>query len=222
MASALFITGTGTDVGKTLVTALLAAFAQSQGRSVCVYKPFQTGAASDADTDPATINRWLAQPVETRIGYRFAPPVAPFVADDRHEIRLETVLERVAALRARFDLTLVEGAGGVRVPLAPSLELIDVMAALDLPTLVVARPDLGTINHTLLTLEALQTRKIPVRGVVVSRFEADSPDQAIAALPRVWDAFLPVPVLAWIPSLDLTPGALTGEHPAVRAMAACF
>ena len=123
------------------------------------WKPVQTGWPQDDDT--ATVNAKLSLP-----GLRFKDPVSPHLAAEREgkRIRLEEVLEPIRD----FEGTLVaEGAGGLLVPLAPDLMQTDLMKALELPAVIVSRDELGTINHTLLTLEALRARDIEVRGVVL-------------------------------------------------------
>lgn len=219
--NALLIVGTDTGVGKTLITALLAACAQSRGLSPCVFKPVQTGAVEPEQSDPAAVNRWLARPVTALTSDCFAPPVAPWVADTQRTLCLTRLAQTVQALLVQHELTLVEGIGGVLTPLAPGQTFIDLMTQLALPVVVVARPDLGTINHTLLTVAALQASAIPVLGVIVSRYDAHSDDPAIRSLPDALAAFLPVPVLAWVPPLDTTQ-PLSPDHPAVPLLMPVF
>lgn len=212
----LFITGSDTGVGKTVVTALLAAEAQARGRSVCVYKPVQTGsAAPDQPEDPLTVNRWLAKPVDAVNTYNFLEPVAPYVADAGRSIRPAVIRETVQDLLNRYEEVLVEGAGGVRVPIAPGYEMIDLMTDLALPVLVVVRPDLGTINHTLLTVEALTIRGLEIRAVVVSGYPSDSCDPAIRSLPEVFARFLPGHRTLLLPPLQS--GKLGRGHPQMAA-----
>jgi len=210
----LFITGTDTDVGKTVVTAFLAAVAQSLNLSVAVYKPIQTGASSMPPSgrtcglthqpvtgDCDTVNQILETPVDTYNTYCFAPPVTPAVADVDRIINLNLIKTTYDDLCQRYDVVLVEGAGGVHVPVTvtPKAKIIDLFSVLNCPTVVVARPNLGTINHTLLTVEALLSRNIDVHGVFVSGYPTQSDDLAIQTLPQMFDAFLPVPVLAYLP-----------------------
>lgn len=210
--TAYFITGTDTGVGKTIVTAGLAAMAAAEGKRVCAYKPIQTGLDSDPG-DNHHVALWTGNPeIAVQTTYTFAPPVAPWVADLDGTIEVERIIEDFQALQQDYDVVLVEGAGGVRVPIAPGVEMGDLMVRLAIPVLVVARPHLGTINHTLLTVEALQRRGLSVAGVIVSVSDLEvalgSGDPAVESLPQVFETFLPVPVLGWIPPLTLGPGCL--------------
>ncbi|MBY0403601.1 MAG: dethiobiotin synthase [Cyanobacteria bacterium] len=224
---ALFITGTDTNVGKTVITAGLAAYALSQGKSVCVFKPIQTGSSSlEHPEDPEQVLHWVDDKSLTIANsYNFFPPATPYVADEGRTIQIEKILNDFESLRAKHDLILVEGAGGVRVPVSyyksrgmdqkmemHQIEMIDIIKKLDLPTIVVSRPNLGTINHTLMTVDCLTQRNIEVSGLVLSNFPVETDDIAIQTLPEVFDVFLPdVKILGKIPPIDLHPGCFKGE-----------
>jgi dethiobiotin synthase len=151
----VFLTGTNTSIGKTTYAKWLCA----QHPEATYWKPVQTGCPPDDDTREVGAARSLP-------GIRLKDPVSPHLAAEREAIRLE--LEDILAPVEGFTGTLVaEGAGGLLVPLAPGLLQTDLMVALGLPVAVVARDELGTINHTLLTLEALRARDLEVRGVVL-------------------------------------------------------
>ncbi len=218
MAS-LFIAGTDTGVGKTRVTALLAAVVQAGGRSVCVYKPIQTGSPSlEIVSDLEMVNSLLETPVDTANSYNTIPPVAPFVATavmETDPVDLDVIEFRLKALQAQYEVVIVEGVGGVRVPLADGVELVDLIERLDLPVLLVTRPDLGTINHTLLTVDALEHREIELKGVVISNMPSETDDLAIESLPWVFENFLEVPYLYALPVLD--DRKLNASHPMVKA-----
>jgi dethiobiotin synthetase len=217
----LFITGTGTGVGKTVVTAALAALLKSRGESFCVYKPIQTGSPDPSQPeDPTTIQGWLGKDVETFCSYSFPDPVAPYAADPEHTIRSGKILHDYKDLQKKHRTVLVEGAGGVRVPVAKHLEMIDIIRMLQIPVLVVANPYLGTINHTLLTVEALMTQRIECKGVVISGFpdEGATEDPAIKTLIPTLEAFLPVPLLGCLPAIDLSPRGFTAALPAVEKL----
>jgi len=176
--SGLFVTGTDTGVGKTVVScALVAAFAR-RGRRVAVMKPCETGGGDDAQRLIAASGRSL--PLDDVSPYRFPLPASPEVAAQTANARIELATIRAAydRLTADAQLTLVEGAGGILVPLTPELAMVDLAAALALPVLIVARPSLGTVNHTLLTIEAARRRSVRVLGVVFSRTaEPAGPDE---------------------------------------------
>ncbi|MFE2631398.1 dethiobiotin synthase [Streptomyces sp. NPDC001651] len=198
----LVVTGTGTEVGKTVVTAAVAAAALASGRTVAVLKAAQTGVGPDEDGDAAEVAR-LAGPVTTAEIARYPDPLAPATAArraDRAPVRPAEVAEAAAKLAAEHDLVLVEGAGGLLVrfdeaggTLADAAEL---MAA---PVLVVASAGLGTLNTTELTARELRRRRLDPLGVVIGSWPGE-PDLAsrcnVADLPEVSE----VPLLGAVPA----------------------
>ena len=173
------VTGTDTGVGKTIVTAAIAAAAQASGLRVAVIKPGQTGMATGESTDIDVINR-LAAPDTVRTLAEYPEPMAPLAAARIAELPPLELYEVVDAIRTeadKHDLVLVEGAGGLLVPMGvrPSGEpwtVADLATTLGVGTLVVARAGLGTLNHTALTLEALSRRGVPA-GVIIGAWPAD-------------------------------------------------
>ncbi|MDR7171552.1 dethiobiotin synthetase [Nocardia kruczakiae] len=175
--SRLIVTGTSTDVGKTVVTAALAAAARSAGRTVAVCKPAQTGVAPGEAGDLAVIER-LAGVTRTLELARYPEPLAPDTAARRCGQPLLTLGETVAGIDslADADLTLIEGAGGllVRVGEFTLLELAQKLAA---PVLVVAAAGLGTLNHSELTTRALAAAGVRCAGLVIGSWPS-APDLA--------------------------------------------
>jgi dethiobiotin synthetase len=214
----LFITGTGTGVGKTVVTAGLADALHRQGQPVCVLKPIQTGSPAEQPEDPHRIQQWLKGRVTTACTYSFPQPAAPYVADPGRTIDPVHLVSEFQRLRRQYPALLVEGAGGVRVPVAPRFEMLDLMKRYGLPVLVVASPFLGTFNHTLLTVDALLQAGLEVKGVVVSGMPpAGTPgaeDFAVKTLPEMLEAFLPVPLLGLLPEFPVA--AASFEDPTVQ------
>jgi dethiobiotin synthetase len=165
----MVVTGTDTGVGKTIVTAALAAAATASGLRVAVVKPAQTGDESDADT----IAR-LANPTATMTLASFPDPLAPFAAarvSGMDPLDLIALTGRVRQVDREHDLTLVEGAGGLLVPMGlrsggQTWTIADMAVILSAPAIVVSRAGLGTLNHTALTLEALERRGIAARVVI--------------------------------------------------------
>ena len=175
----LFVTGTDTNVGKTTVAcALIAAWAH-RGVRVGVMKPCETGDGSDAARLIAASGRQL--PLGQVRPYHFALPLSPQVAAERagESIDLKRLQTAFAALAAESDWMVVEGAGGLLVPLTPTVDMADLAGQFALPLLVVARPGLGTLHHTRATLEAAQQRGLQVAGFVFS-----SPDPEPEAEPN--------------------------------------
>ncbi|HEY9687145.1 MAG TPA: dethiobiotin synthase [Coleofasciculaceae cyanobacterium] len=203
----LFITGTGTNVGKTVVTAGLAAVLHACGESFCVYKPIQTGSPDPArPEDLVQIQEWVGAKIPTHCTYCLPMPAAPYAADADRIIDPQRLLLDFKRLQQEYKTVLVEGAGGVRVPVAPQFEMIDLMDLFQLPTVVVAGPSLGTINQILLTLEALERRQLEVKGVVISGMpNPPLQDPAVATLRQTLEPFLNVPLLGVLPHWDIVP-----------------
>ncbi|NOU99957.1 dethiobiotin synthase [Paenibacillus planticolens] len=183
----LFITGTDTGVGKTMVTAALTAALRAEGWEAGVWKPVQSGAslgsgATDAERllELTEIN----ERPETVAPYTFEAPLAPMLAAKLAGATL-TLQELIAAgkpLVERYEALLVEGAGGAAVPLSDDALIVDLIAELRIPALIVARSGLGTINHTILTAAFLRHYGIPIAGVILNDGEGpDSPDDPSVA-----------------------------------------
>ncbi len=151
----VFVTGTGTGVGKTVLSAALA-LARGSG----YWKPIQTGPESDTEE----VQRLTGCKVLDR-GLRLPDPVAPYLAARRVGLRID--LDDVLAFAPEDGDWIVEGAGGVLVPLNEKEMMLDVMERLALPVVVASRTTLGTINHTLLTLDAIRSRGLTVERVVM-------------------------------------------------------
>jgi dethiobiotin synthetase len=154
----VFVTGTDTGIGKTLVSAWLVA-----GWRAAYWKPIQTGAL--ADDDSATVARLAPGHKIHPPAWRLLAPLSPHAAARREGLRI--ALSTLNAPETDTAL-VVEGAGGVLVPIGDDTLMIDLIARLGLPALVVARSGLGTVNHTLLTLEALRRRGLPIAGVAMN------------------------------------------------------
>lgn len=164
-----FVTGTDTGVGKTIVSAVLAREAAERGMRVRYVKPVQTGLAPDEPGSDADLVRAHAG-IEAEELLRFPEPLAPAIAVSLAGERIDPD-ELAGAIRARAsscDLLLVEGAGGLLVPLCDGWTMADLARALEAPLIVVARPGLGTLNHTMLTLEAAERRGLTVSEVVLT------------------------------------------------------
>jgi dethiobiotin synthetase len=184
----LLITGTSTDVGKTVVTAAVAAVARASGRSVAVCKPGQTGVAAGEPGDLAEIER-LSGVTRTVELARYPDPLAPDTAARRAGLPELTLADTAAAVDslADADLVLVEGAGGLLVRLG-DFTLLDLAQKLGAPVLLVTAAGLGTLNHTELTTRALQWAGVRCAGLVIGSWPAE-PDLAAECnrtdLPRV-------------------------------------
>lgn len=194
----LVVSGTGTGVGKTVVTAGLAALAVAGGRRVAVLKPAQTGVGPGEPGDLDDVRRLVGQTdrLTLRELVRYPDPLAPLTAAarcDRPPLDPADAADAAAKLAADHDLVLVEGSGGLLVRFTETGTLADAAAALGAPVLVVTAAGLGTLNHTELTVEALRTRGLRCAGLVIGSWPI-SPDLAAECnlddLPEVTGAVL--------------------------------
>ena len=178
MNHGLFITGTDTGVGKTLVTAALALHLKKQGLTVGVMKPIETGTSPSRETrsDAARLRSIIEsdEPLGAVRPYAFELPIAPLAAAQKEgqAINLETIKKVYRLLSTRYDSMIVEGVGGVRVPITPKSTVADLIKSLCLPAVVVGRSGLGGINHALLTIEALRQSRIPILALVLNQTES--------------------------------------------------
>lgn len=188
----VMVVGTDTDVGKTIVAGGLARMLRKRGERVAVYKPFLSGDATAMDAQILARAAGMAGPgllqpalLDVISPFRFAAPLAPGIAArrEKREVSLEDAVEHARDLGRVCDVMVVEGAGGLLVPLShqltPDATVLDLVEKLGLPALLVGRTALGTINHTALSILALRARRIPVAGIILNQTDPahDLPDQ---------------------------------------------
>jgi len=168
----VFVTGTGTEVGKTVVAALIARTLTGTGARVAVFKPAVTGLDDPGEPDHELLRRAAGseQGDEEIAPYRYGPPASPHLAASLAGEEIDPARLRAAAASAAegADQLVCEGVGGLLVPLAAGYTVRDLAAGLALPLVVAASPGLGTINHTLLTLEAARSAGLEVAMVVLT------------------------------------------------------
>jgi dethiobiotin synthetase len=214
----LLVTGTGTGVGKTVVASAIAARLSARGERVAVFKPAVTGLdepdGSPPDHELLRASARSTQEPDDVAPYRFGPAVSPHLAAESAGVRIEPsrLLERAAEAAAGADALIAEGVGGLMVPLAGDYLIRDFAIDLDLPLVIAANPGLGTINHTLLTLEAARAVGLDVASVVLTPWpqkagELERSNRAvIATLGRV--------EVATLPRIDISsPQRVLGELP---------
>ena len=205
VAKGFFVTGTGTEVGKTVVAAVLAHELRQQGVSVAVFKPAVTGLEEPGETDHALLRRAAAseQGDDEIAPYRYGPPASPHLA--AAEAGEEIDPERLGAIAhnaaASAEQLICEGVGGLLVPLAPGYLIRDLAAELALPVVIAASPGLGTINHTLLTIEATRAVGLTVAAVILTPWPAQP--SAIAGSNRETIEALGEVRVEVLPQLDL-------------------
>jgi dethiobiotin synthetase len=208
----IFVTGTGTGVGKTVVCGLLAGFLRAQGMRVTTQKWVETG-GSDGASDIDVHRRLMGGPgpgrepaPADRCPYRFSLPASPHLAAAREGRRVDPAVIEAAyrRLAEAHDVVLVEGAGGFLVPLSTELLTGDLVARIGLPVLVVAGNRLGCVNDALLTVEAVRRRGVPLSGLVFNRLPGKGEGTSAevrADNPRIVAEIAMAPVLGEVPLL---------------------
>ncbi|AKU14970.1 dethiobiotin synthase [Luteipulveratus mongoliensis] len=201
MSPVIVVTGTDTEVGKTVATAAIAAALEAAGRTVVAYKPVQTGVGRDDEGDMPFVRRAAGVPATD--GVRLREPMAPVQAAAAEDRTLPSVGDQALAVRRLLtsaDDVLVEGAGGLLVELdGAGATMADLAAHLDATVVVVVRAGLGTLNHTMLTLEALKARSLTVGGLIVGAYPADPGPIEAANVTHLRNR-VGVPVIGVIPS----------------------
>jgi len=189
----LLVTGTDTGVGKTVIAAALVLARRESGVRAIGFKPAESGLDGGATADSAILAAasGIAEPLAAPVA-QLHEPLAPAVAAERAGVAIDVaaIEERVRSLRAAGWSIVVEGAGGVLVPLAWGYTALDMAERLGLEAVVVARAGLGTLNHVQLTVEALRQRAVPVRAVVLNG-RGPSPDLAESTNPAALRRLLP-------------------------------
>jgi len=204
----LFVTATDTEVGKTVIAGAIANWFLRQGSRIAVSKPVATGAVHRREGWVSEDAEFLAScadarfPLDIICPQRYREPLAPAVAADRANQPLDwpAIDRSLKLMTAQSDVIVVEGVGGILVPLDRQHTTLDLARWLNLPTVIVARPNLGTINHTLMTLEMLRQAGVTIAGVVINRYPAESASVAEETNPRYIERYGKVPILAIVPN----------------------
>lgn len=194
-----FVTGTDTDVGKSYICRHLAREFIQTGKKTGYLKPFQSGIEKGIDSDTNHVAK-TASAIEARSSYTTKTPCTPWVSAqiDGIKLEIEKVKNDYENLSQMCDITIVEGSGGLYVPVEKNILMSNVIKELELPALIVARPNLGTINHTLMTVKCAEQDGINVLGVVISNYPADTNNPAILKAKDMIESFCDTKVLALI------------------------
>lgn len=221
------MTGTDTGVGKTLVAAGLAALLRARGVDVGVMKPVETGCRLRAgelvplDALALRAASGASDSLDLIVPYRFRDPLAPMVAAGRAGQRIDVgaIQERFDLLRRRHHVVLVEGAGGLLVPLTARVSFLDLARGMGLPLVVVIGSRLGALNHARLTLAVARAGGLPVAGAILNR---PGRDRSLAARTNgtALRRLLPAPLLTEIPYLGPSPGRPTWRDPRLQRLLA--
>ena len=207
MKRGFFITGTDTNVGKTYVASGLASTLRAKGVNVGVMKPAETGCRTQKGALVPADARALIKAAGVRDAlslvnpFRFSKSLAPSVAAglEHTVIEPDRILSAFQVLSRRHPFMIVEGAGGIMVPLTAGYLFLDLAEALGLPVVIIARPGLGTINHTLLTISALRERRIAIAGVVINDLKGGRQGIAETSNPAVIQSLSGVPIIGRVP-----------------------
>ena len=225
----IFITGTDTGVGKSIFSAILALSLQNEGKKVCISKPIQSGSPKDTD--------FLKELTGNRIPifntYSFSLPAAPLVSakHENKEINIEKIISDIKSLEEKYDCVIVEGIGGIAVPItdhviarndsdeaiSKTLEdcfvgakapprndiylVVDLIKDLNYPAIIVARPLLGTINHSVLTIEFAKQKNLNLVGFVISGYDETLNDPVVKTAPDVISELTEIKCLMKIPKI---------------------
>lgn len=215
----IFVTGTDTGIGKTVVAGAIADWFRRRGVRVAVLKPAATGCVHRREGLVSEDAEFLAVcsdspfPLDLICPQRYAEPLAPAVAAERARQPLdwEAIDRSICLMSAESDVMVVEGVGGILVPMDARYTVLDMATWIGSPAVIVARPNLGTINHTLLTASALRGAGIRVAGVVINRYRADGATVAEETNPRAIEKWGKVNVLATVPDATLAGAALPAD-----------
>jgi dethiobiotin synthetase len=203
----LFITGTDTGVGKTVVAGAIAHWFAKRRQNVAVCKIAATGCEHRREGLVSEDAEFLANcaasrhPLDLIAPQRYSEPLAPAIAAERAHRPIDWFLinNSIRLMSRGSDLMIIEGVGGIMVPMDDKTTVLDVAQSLNIPAIVVARPWLGTINHTLLTIAALRNAGVGVVGVVINQYNASKAGVAEETNPRAIEKWGNVPVLCIVP-----------------------
>ncbi|KKX54775.1 dethiobiotin synthase [Brevibacillus borstelensis] len=202
----LFVSGTDTGVGKTIITAGLAAVLRADGLEIGVYKPVQSGGETEEMRDSYLLRAisGVSDAPEEIAPFSFSTPLAPLLAAEAEGVALS--LPRVAAagepLKQKYKALLVEGAGGLAVPLTKTELIVDFAAYLGMPVLLVARAGLGTINHTILSVAYARQHGLRVAGVILNGYRPNDSDKSMESNAALIEEYAGAQVLGQIPWME--------------------
>ncbi len=209
MKPGVFITGTDTGVGKTVVTAGLALALRERGIKVGVMKPVATGCygSNERLISADAVFTWEAAENEyptLSSPERYRNPLAPHVAAifENREVDLKKIYRSFMELQKHYDFIIVEGVGGLLVPMSKDYFVANLVREFQLPLVIVARGNLGSINHTLLTIDAAMIRGFHIRGVIFNRMSTVNASIAEMTNPKVIHELSGVPVLGSLPEIE--------------------
>jgi dethiobiotin synthetase len=182
----LFITGTDTGVGKTLIAGAIAKILSQKSKTVGVFKPIATGCKKTQQGLVSEDARFLAHCADSKFGLdiinpvTFGTPAAPFACEqlENKKVDFEKIITAYNYICSKTDCIIVEGIGGIRVPITANIDVLSLAKLFDLPVVIVARSKLGTINHTLLTIDAIRRSGLLLAGIIINGYDEKIGDLA--------------------------------------------
>jgi dethiobiotin synthetase len=210
LSDGIFVTGTDTSIGKTLITASLAWKFAKEISKICVMKPFATGISEYSkkfkSKDLAILARAvrLEEKQENLNPYFYPLPCSPHMASALLNLpppSLEYAIKKYKLLRKKYDYLLVEGVGGIMVPINNKYTLLNFIKQTKLGVIIIATPKLGTFNHILLSIKICQSNGIPIKGIVINKMP-NNPTQVEEEIPVFVSEYTNIPILGVIPMLN--------------------
>lgn len=209
MKAGIFITGTDTDVGKTVISAGLALVLRDRGMKVGVMKPVATGCFGGEERLVSQDAVFLMEAAQNEYPpltspARFRNPLSPNVAAmlEKKEVNVPNILKSYRQLQKHYDFMIVEGVGGLMVPLKKDYYVANLIRDMELPIVIVSYAGLGAINHTLLTVDAATIRGLEVRGIIFNRVSVTNYSLAELTNPKVIHDLSGVPILGSLPEIE--------------------
>lgn len=169
-----FVSGNDTNIGKTFVSSLLIKLLKSKYEKVAYIKPIESGIKNLKNSDLSKVRNLynLGKKVDFYQFSIFNEPVAPLTASiiEKKKINYQSIVKKIKKLESEYDIMLIEGAGGLRVPLTMDKEIVDLIKSIKASVLLVISPNLGTLNHTYMSVETLKSRKIKFEGIIINSY----------------------------------------------------
>ena len=205
-----FITGTDTDVGKTVVTACLATLLKSKGIDVGVMKPIESGVNPECSSAANSDAKFLMEVAKSTDAdeevcpFRLKIPASPYQAAQMagSSIQPGSIIEKFKILQSRHDQMLVEGVGGLLVPITAYYNVADLALEMGLPLIIVSRIRVGTLNHTLLTINAARQYGLKIKGIILNRQEAGDLDEVEKQQGKLIEELSDTPILGTCPFIE--------------------
>jgi dethiobiotin synthetase len=206
-AKGIFITGTDTGVGKTLIAGAVAKIISQSGKRVGVFKPVATGCRKTKAGLVSEDAEFLKRCTNTELGLeiinpmKFAKPAAPFACEkaENRKTDLKKIADAYKKICRESDFVIVEGIGGIKVPITAQIDVLKLAKAFKLPVVIVARSKLGTINHTLLTIDVVRRAGLSLAGVVINGYDEKTKDFAEKTNARIIEKLGKVKILTVVP-----------------------